>query len=669
MAALSVFLVACSGSGSNSTTEETGAPANPDNNTGSVDVTPVVVEPVVVEPVIVEPVVVEPVTPEPGPTNPVAVTPLQLAPLPSPPLTEGPSLDDEPLLQNGEFHSVTDFLPTRDPGPRLPPKEAVNISLEEFLAGPLEPEFQVPADVDPATNNPPFFANLSDQEILAGEILRVRFQPVDPDGGLPGMFPEELPEGATFDDNFDGTKTLVWQPLQGDVGIREFTIVALDPLNSLYRTRRTIRIKIDLPDDPSSIPNKAPRIEEFVPHTVRVNDPVVIELKGIDLNDTIPVLTIPDLPSGATFNQHPRFEEIYVLRYVPVETGIQTIEVVSVDAEDASLTTTESITIEVLAASDFQRQGTPLRELAANRDFMIGFAARQEFYHRPDGQIYADTAAREFNLLTPENSMKMDLMNPAPGRYQFADADNLVTFAQQNNMTIHGHPLLWYTQVPEWVEQSDPADREILMREYIVRILQRYEDSITLWDIVNEPMDEAGNLRNSVWFQGMGEQYIDIAYHQARQILPQATLILNEYDIEFNGPKSDGFFNLVERLQSRAVPLDAIGFQMHLFTTFDQFDEVRQKFQRAADLGLDIYVTELDVSFPEGSTQRDFERQGEIYHEVLSICLEQPRCKALQTWGFTDQYSWRERLQPLLLDSRYQAKPAYGRLQDRLSGQ
>ena len=108
---------------------------------------------------------------------------------------------------------------------------------------------------------------------------------------------------------------------------------------------------------------------------------------------------------------------------------------------------------------------------------------------------------------------------------------------------------------------------------------------------------------------------------------------------------------------------------MHLFTTFDQFDEVRQKFQQAADLGLDIYITELDVSFPEGSTQRDFDLQGQIYREVMSICLEQPRCKALQTWGFTDQYSWRERLQPLMLDSRYQPKPGYFQLQQTLSGQ
>jgi len=204
----------------------------------------------------------------------------------------------------------------------------------------------------------------------------VRFDPRDPDGGLPGMFPEEVPEGGQFIDNFDGTKSLVWTPLQGDVGIREFTAVAIDPLNPQYRTRHTIRIRILLPDDPSTIPNRQPRIELFPLHTVRVNDPVAVELIGRDLNDTIPILSIADMPVGATFTQHPRFPEVYVLRYVPVETGIQRFTVVATDADDPSLTSNNPVAIEVLAVEDFEIAGSRLRTLAENRDFQIGFASR-----------------------------------------------------------------------------------------------------------------------------------------------------------------------------------------------------------------------------------------------------------------------------------------------------
>jgi len=191
-----------------------------------------------------------------------------------------------------------------------------------------------------------------------------------------------------------------------------------------------------------------------VPHTVRVNDPVAIELKGLDLNNTIPTLSIANLPAGATFTRHPVFEEVFVLRYTPAQTGVQTFDVVSIDADDPTLTTSETIFIEVLDNTDFQVAGPSLRQLADNQEFLIGFASRQGFYNRPDGEIYSTIAAREFNLVTPENSMKMEVINPLPGRYQFADADNLVTFARQNNMEIHGHPLVWYTQLPEWIEHG-----------------------------------------------------------------------------------------------------------------------------------------------------------------------------------------------------------------------
>ena len=438
--------------------------------------------------------------------EPAVITPLILPPLPNPSLTAAPGVAAEPISEGGNLHSVTGFLPVINSGERIPEKEPVNVSLEDFLAGPLEPQIQVPAYVNVLTNAAPFFQGLVDQQITAGQQLTVRFDPRDPDGGLPGMFPEEVPEGGQFVDNFDGTKSLVWTPLQGDVGIREFTAVAIDPLNSLYRTRQTIRIRILLPDDPSTIPNRPPRIEAFPLHTVRVNDPVAIELRGRDLNDTVPVLSIANLPVGATFIQHPQFEEIYVLRFVPVETGIQSFTVISTDADDPNLTNTDTVSIEVLGLEDFEVAGSRLRTLAENRDFKIGFASRQEFYHRPDGEVYAVTGASEFNLITPENSLKMDLVNPLPGRYQFADADNLVTYAAQNDMQIHGHPLIWYTQVPDWVEETALEERETHMREYITRVLERYQDSITLWDIVNEPVNEDGSLRDSVWFQGMGER-------------------------------------------------------------------------------------------------------------------------------------------------------------------
>lgn len=553
-----------------------------------------------------------------------------------------------------------------DPGPRIPVTANVTLTQADFDAGPLPAVISTPDNVDPNTNAPPFFENLTDVEAVAGEQLEIVYKPVDPDGGVPGMFPEKLPPGASFDDNFDGSKTYRWQPLQMDVGINEFTVVAIDPLNDQYRTRRTIRIKVDLPEDLSTIPNVAPMLDEYLPHTVRVNDVVVLELKGIDLNGSIPSLELITALPGASFIQHPRFEEIYVLQFTPSSTGTLDIEILARDSIDASLTSTATVSLNVLPADAFIRAGSRLRDLAALRNIAFGYASLPAFYHRPDGGIYAATAASEFNIVTPESSMKMDTVNPQPGRYQFADIDNLLNFAQLNSMAVHGHPVLWHRQLPDWIQNVAPSLVEGHMREYIHRLMDRYKNDITLWDVVNEPVGDNGGFRSSIWYDAIGESYLDIAFRQARDTAPNATLLLNDFDIAFYGPKADTLFSMIDGMLERNVPLDGIGFQLHVFSSFDQFDEVRDNFQKVADRGLDIYITELDVALSAGE---NFQTQASVYENIVGICLEQPRCKAIQTWGFTDQYSFRKIFQPLLFDQNYMAKPAYEAIQNVLNSQ
>jgi len=184
-----------------------------------------------------------------------------------------------------------------------------------------------------------------------------------------------------------------------------------------------------------------------------------------------------------------------------------------------------------------------------------------------------------------------------------------------------------------------------------------------LWDVVNEALEEDGTYRQSIWFEAMGADFIDIAFRQARESAPDATLIYNEYDVSFDGPKADGMMRLLQSLRDANTPIDGVGFQMHLDADFDRYDEVARNFQAVANLDLDIYITELDVSIRDGQTE---EQQAQVYERVLSICLEQPRCKAYQAWGFTDMYSWRRDYNPLFLDERYQIKPAYTAIQRRL---
>jgi len=591
--------------------------------------------------------------------------PVVLAPLPNPPLTESPSTDDEPVPFDAVFHTVTGYPLVRDTGPRIEADIVSVLTETDFAAGLPAPEITVPVGVDPVSNEAPFFDGLANVRVEAGQLLEIRYVPRDPEGGLPGMFEQRLPEGATFDDNFDGSKTLRWQTYQADVGITEFVVVAIDPEERAYRSEQPVLIAVDPPSDPASIPNIAPSIEPVATYTVRAGDPVSVFIIGTDRNGTMPSIELVDPPAGAILTPDPRTPAWQILQAVPEVAGTVVIDVLTRDADDPSLTGLDQIILNVLEPADFERSGSRLHEAALGSGVAFGSAISPVFYMQADGGVYESIAATEFGVLTPESSMKWIAINPLPGRFEFADMDNLISFARVNDMQVRGHPLVWHRSLPDWVEQTNAAEREIHMREYITRVMDRYSDAVGHWDVVNEPMEDDGSLRDSLWLKAMGERYIDVAFAQARELDPTSVLVLNEYDIGFAGPKFDGLLSLLDRLSAREVPLDAVGFQLHVFSSFDQYDELAANMAAIAARGLDIHVTELDVAIVNGDSEQT---QASVYAGVVDTCMAQPRCTVLQTWGFTDRYSFRTNQTPLYLDRDYAIKPAYRALQEALGG-
>lgn len=514
-------------------------------------------------------------------------------------------------------------------------------------------------------NQPPVFIGFTDQTVEVGEQWSLIVQPVDNDGGVPGLFGGPLPAGMSSVDNFNGTRTLSWQPLQPALGDHTVTMTAFDSTDSSLTTTKTITLSVVLPDDLTTIPNPAPTIDAIDDSIVRAGDNVVVRVKAVDANGTVPLLTINNPPEGSTFEVHPREERARLLRFKTSNTDIGELALnfTAIDAEDSSLTVDYTASLSVVEPSSFARTGERLRVLAAARDFHIGYANLLEIEEQPDFALYKDIAAEEFNMVSTENSMKWGYINPEPGVFRFEAADTLVQFAYDNEMLLHGHPLIWYTILPPWVQQSEVADRENIMLQFIDDIVSRYSEDVAIWDVVNEAFEDDGSFRNSVWFEAMGESYIDKAFHRARANDAKGVLLYNDYDIGISGDKSDAMYSLVQRLVSDNVPIDGVGFQMHIDADFHEYDQVAANFQRISDLGLDVYITELDVSVREGQTEA---QQADVFANVLSLCLQQSACKATQIWGFTDRYSWRKEFTPLIFDKNYQQKPAYGALQSIL---
>jgi endo-1,4-beta-xylanase len=514
-------------------------------------------------------------------------------------------------------------------------------------------------------NQAPVFLGFTDQSIDAGEQWSLIIKPVDTDGGVPGLFGGTLPVGMISVDNFNGTRTLSWQPLQPAVGDHTITMTAFDSTDTTLTTTKTITLTVVLPEDLSTIPNPAPTIDAIDNFTVRAGDDVVVRVKAVDANGTVPLLSINNPPDGSTFEVHPREERARFLRFTTSSSDLGTLDLhfTAVDADDSSLIVDYTASLTVSDPTNFTRTGERLRVLAAARDFHFGYANLLEIEEQADFALYKDIAAAEFNMVSTENSMKWGYINPEPGVFRFDAADTLVQFSQDNDMELHGHPLIWYTILPPWVQHSAVADREALMLQFIDDVVSRYSASVAIWDVVNEAFEDDGSFRNSIWFEAMGESYINKAFHRARANDADGILLYNEYDIGISGDKSDATYALVQRLLKDNVPIDGVGFQMHVDADFEAYDQVAANFQRIANLGLDVYVTELDVSIKPGQNE---EQQADVFANVLSLCLQQTACKATQIWGFTDRYSWLKDFTPLIFDENYQPKPAYGALQSVL---
>ncbi len=316
---------------------------------------------------------------------------------------------------------------------------------------------------------------------------------------------------------------------------------------------------------------------------------------------------------------------------------------------------------------------TPLRVSAATKHLLVGAAVSVEPLQ--DDHAYRTTLASEYNAVTPENAMKWDLIHPEAGRYDFEPADAITTFARKHDMTVRGHTLVWYRAVPAWVTDRSWTRPELerVLRDHIHTVVRRYRGTVKQWDVVNEAIDDNGNLRDSVWLRVIGPEYIDLAFRWAHEADPDAQLFYNDFDLEFPGAKADAVRALVRGLQSRGVPIDGVGIQAHEVTmrkpTGQQMEGALRSY---AELGLDVAITELDVGVFLPATPEKLREQAAVYRDVLDVCLAVSRCHTFVTWGFTDGHSWIPSELPgfgaaLPFDSSYLPKPAAAALRTRLA--
>lgn len=336
-------------------------------------------------------------------------------------------------------------------------------------------------------------------------------------------------------------------------------------------------------------------------------------------------------------------------------------------------------------------------------DFRMGTAVNDAIVRGDDPASQA-LVKQHFNSITLENSMKVEVLHPQPGTWDFSAADAFVEFGRSNGMFIVGHTLVWHNQTPDWFFRDDagqalpPAQLAERMRQYIEKVAGRYAGKVQAWDVVNEQIGEDGNYRDTTWVRGIGDgdELMRLAFRYAQQYAPDTELYYNDFNA-WRPEKVAGIVRMVKMLKAHGIRIDGVGIQGHWGLNFPATADIEAAIDAYHAAGVKVMITELDVDvlpltkegqiigqgmahpqfqLPEFKTFLDPYRDGlpaevqqqltDRYAELFGLFhRKRDKLTRVAVWGVADDMSWKNGYPipdrtnyPLLFDRERQAKPA-----------
>ena len=335
-----------------------------------------------------------------------------------------------------------------------------------------------------------------------------------------------------------------------------------------------------------------------------------------------------------------------------------------------------------------------LKKAAGDR-FQIGVGVSHRILTSPED---AALIRQHFDILTPENCMKPQGIQPEEGKWNFAATDQFMDFVRKNKLKAVGHCLVWAKddRTHQWMmeENGKPVSRETLLKRietHVDTVTKRYAPAVTMWDVVNEALSDGDSeqlLRDSIYSRTTGIDFIVTAFKTARANDPDALLIYNDY----NGHKPDKRKKLIEllkQLKKAGAPVDAYGMQGHFEFGDNSIGELRDTFEELRKLKIKVVVSELDIDvvtrgkwwaddnkhraelatfdpYKNGLTKEQHQQLSaeylalfQLFHDYRDI-IERVSFWNLHDGGsWLNDFPWKRTNHPLLFDRDRKPKPCF----------
>ncbi|HEY0677501.1 MAG TPA: endo-1,4-beta-xylanase [Chitinophagaceae bacterium] len=322
-------------------------------------------------------------------------------------------------------------------------------------------------------------------------------------------------------------------------------------------------------------------------------------------------------------------------------------------------------------------------------DFEIGAALNASQIVEKDPRAAA-LIPMQFNVVTPENIMKAEIIHPRWDTYDFKLADKMIEYGKKHDILINGHTLIWHSQLPDYARNIKNADSfRTFFEDHIKTIAGRYKGSIFSWDVVNEALNEDGTMRKTVFLEHLGDNYVTEAFRLAAAASPGTELYYNDYNNE-QPAKRAGCIALIKKIQAAGVRIDGVGIQGHWHLNKIPLKDIEESILQYSALGLKVMITELDVEvlprnfegadvslkmqdsafinpYVNGLPDSVQQQLANDYAALFYLFLKhRDKISRVTFWGVDDGQSWlngwpvRGRTNhPLLFDRQLKPKPAF----------
>jgi GH35 family endo-1,4-beta-xylanase len=280
-----------------------------------------------------------------------------------------------------------------------------------------------------------------------------------------------------------------------------------------------------------------------------------------------------------------------------------------------------------------------------------------------------------FNISLISNTSAWSRREPKRGIFQGIDfVKNLFRIAKQAgaNPTLGGQ-LIYSAEYPDWIKNSSFTNDELeqIVREHVRTFMQTFPD-VKIWTVINE-LQSNWNRDDKIANQLGVYRLLEIAFEEAKNTNPNAILVLSDgANHYFSTPniqaETEKDIQMIRFLKERGL-IDAIAihghFNMNNYQPPFSKEEFARVLQAYKDLGVKVYITELDVSLYNKTGGDRFFWQAQVYQDIFTTYLQSGAGNVINFWGVRDNTSWLETQQgtknadPLLFDDNGNVKITY----------